>query len=389
MEMKALALLAILAATAGASQPSQSAPAPSVVPVDVSATVSPAPVPALASNHLLYELRLANFSARPMTLESVEVLDGTSGKILSSHSGAKLAGMIATPGREKAGAEAQTIEPGSFSIAFLDTMTPRQQPEPRSLVHKLKFKSSRANPTEAQTTIVTMPLPVGGTPVSIGRPLKGDGWVAANALSNDSDHRRTIVVVNGQARIAQRYAIDFVELDSSGRAFVGDPSKNESWTGYGKEVLAVADGVVADVRDGLQENQPNSPPVLPISLETIAGNHIALKLKNGSYVLYAHLKPGSIRVRKGQAVRAGTVIAQVGNSGQSDVPHLHIHVADRPSPLGGEGLPFTFHVFTLQGFVPTLDILGDAKGWVPAKGREVDRRTGELPVTNAVVSFGH
>jgi hypothetical protein len=387
MEMKALALLAILAAATGASKAAQPAEAPSVVPVDVSSSVSPSPVPALASNHLLYELRLANFSTRPITLESVEVLDGTSRKILSNHSGAKLAAMMGTPGREKAGAEALTIEPGGFSILFLDTMTPRQKPAPDSLVHKLKFKSSRANPTEAQTTIVTMPLAVGGTPVSIGRPLKGDGWVAANALSNDSDHRRTIVVVNGQARIAQRYAIDFVELDSSGRAFVGDPSKNESWTGYGKEVLAVADGVVADVKNGLPDNQPNSPPVLPVSLDTIAGNHIALKLKDGRYVLYAHLKPGSIRVRKGQTVRAGEVLAQVGNSGQSDAPHLHIHVADGPSPLGAEGLPFTFDAFTLEGFVPSLDILGDPQGWRPAKGRAADRRTRELPITNAVVGF--
>jgi hypothetical protein len=194
-------------------------------------------------------------------------------------------------------------------------------------------------------------------------------------------------VVDGQARIAQRFAIDFVQLDPEGRAFKGDPSKNESWTGYGADVLAAADGIVEVVRDGLPDNRPMSPPSTAVSLETIAGNHIALDVGGGRHVLYGHLKPGSIKVHEGQKVRMGQLLAQVGNSGQSDAPHLHIHVADHASALGADGLPFAFARFSREGFVPSLDILGDPRGWQRAATARSVTRTAELPVDNEVISF--
>jgi murein DD-endopeptidase MepM/ murein hydrolase activator NlpD len=48
-------------------------------------------------------------------------------------------------------------------------------------------------------------------------------------------------------------------------------------------------------------------------------------------VLYGHLEQGSLRVGVGDHVRRGQVIGQVGDSGNSDEPHLHIQVQNKPT----------------------------------------------------------
>ena len=61
----------------------------------------------------------------------------------------------------------------------------------------------------------------------------------------------------GTPRIAQRYAIDWVRLGDNGQTYRGDrEGKNRSYYSYGAEVLAVANGVVVEVKDGIPENTP-------------------------------------------------------------------------------------------------------------------------------------
>jgi murein DD-endopeptidase MepM/ murein hydrolase activator NlpD len=66
-----------------------------------------------------------------------------------------------------------------------------------------------------------------------------------------------------------------------------------------------------------------------------------LDLGGGTYAFYAHLQPGSLRVKNGDRVTRGRVLGLLGNSGNSTEPHLHFHVSDGMSPLGSEGLPYT------------------------------------------------
>jgi murein DD-endopeptidase MepM/ murein hydrolase activator NlpD len=68
---------------------------------------------------------------------------------------------------------------------------------------------------------------------------------------------------------------------------------------------------------------------------------------NGEYSLYAHLQPGRVKVRVGQAVKAGDVLGQLGSSGNSTEPHLHFHVCDRPDPLMCAGIPVAFKNITV------------------------------------------
>ena len=79
---------------------------------------------------------------------------------------------------------------------------------------------------------------------------------------------------------------------------------------------------------------------VPITSETVGGNHIVLDLGGGRYAFYAHLQPGSLKVKVGDRVTRGQVIGLVGNSGNSTEPHLHFHISDGVSPLGSEGLPY-------------------------------------------------
>ena len=73
---------------------------------------------------------------------------------------------------------------------------------------------------------------------------------------------------------------------------------------------------------------------LPVGGNTwhdMAGNHVIIDIGDGHYVLYGHMKLGSLRVRVGDQVRRGQLIGQVGDSGNSDEPHLHIQVQNKPT----------------------------------------------------------
>jgi murein DD-endopeptidase MepM/ murein hydrolase activator NlpD len=147
---------------------------------------------------------------------------------------------------------------------------------------------------------------------------------------NNSGHRRALIPVGGKAHIAQRFAIDWVQKRESGQTWVTDQLKNENYRCYGAEALAVADGVVVAVKDGIPQNIPGATSrAVPITLETVGGNHVILDLGQGRYAFYAHLQPGSLRVNVGDKVRRGQVVGLVGNSGNSTEPHLHFHIATR------------------------------------------------------------
>jgi hypothetical protein len=74
----------------------------------------------------------------------------------------------------------------------------------------------------------------------------------------------------------------------------------------------------------------------------VIGNHVVIEPAAGEYSVYAHLKPGSLRVKEGDRVRTGDYIAQVGTSGNSTEPHLHFHACDSAEPLLCAGIPVRF-----------------------------------------------
>jgi len=271
------------------------------------------------------------------------------------------------------------------AVVFLELAFDRAADVPTGLSHRLWLKSNDPKGMEDSLSGARV-LVRRDIPPVVYPPLRGAGWVALSGMSNTSGHRRTIVVVNGKARIAQRFATDWVRVEPDGLAFRGDPAKNSSWSAYGAEVHAAAEGVVVDVKDGVPENDPTSDKkAVPITVESAPGNYVIVAMGNGYFSFYAHLQPNSIRVKRGDHVRVGQVLALLGNSGNSDSPHLHFHICDANSPLGSEGMPYVLDFFEMQGVLPSKKLLVEG-GW-KQQGSTVDNRRREIPIENAIVRF--
>ena len=185
----------------------------------------------------------------------------------------------------------------------------------------------------------------------IGPPLRGARYVAADSCCDASRHTRAALPVNGRVWIAQRYAVDWEQLDDEGRIYHGPQADVKSYTIYRKEVLAVADARVASTTEGMQNETPGKMPE-NIAIEQADGNSVILDLGGGRYALYAHLDPGSVRVHKGDTVKRGQVIGLVGNTGNSLAPHLHFHVMSRAVPLASNGLPYEIDDFLVTASTP-------------------------------------
>jgi murein DD-endopeptidase len=350
-------------------------PKPVGPPLDVLAAIAPWAFKADGKWHLVYELHVTNLGKWDCLLTRLDVMPGSAGeKPIASYSGAELEGMVVRPG--------QTVEPrakigpGAFAIVYLWLSFDKAEDVPAKLNHRIAMKIG--DYPEA-ITLAGVPVSTDRKPlVVISSPLRGADWVAANGPSNTSLHRRAFLPVNGHAYISQRFAIDWVELNPDGKTYQGDAADNKNYRAYGAEIHAVADGVVTQTKDGIPQNVPNKPPVVPITLETIGGNHVIMDIGNGLYAFYAHLQPGSVRVKVGDRVKRGQVLGLLGNSGNSSEPHLHFHICDANSELGSEGLPYAFAEYELQG-----------KGeWKPSDSHAAPvKHEMEIPLEDEVVRF--
>ncbi|HVZ16438.1 MAG TPA: M23 family metallopeptidase [Terriglobales bacterium] len=351
------------------------------VPVDIQVPTPPSPVMGGGQIHLLYELHLTNFHRPTLTVSSLAISDGS--RDLVNYDAQELAKMILHPGAAQDAST--TIQGGGRAVIFLDVKLNSHVQAPRQLLHRVCFRGETAG--DSQHCIDGVTVSVNAVPpIVLSPPLRGAGWVALNGLSNDSGHRRTLIVVDGKLHLSQRFATDWSRIGPDGLAFRGDPSNLANWSPYGADVLAVADAIVCDVKDGTPENNPAADKkAVPINFQTVGGNYLVLDLGNGHYAFYAHLKPGSLRVKVGDKVRRGQVVASLGNSGNSDAPHLHFQVTDGNSLIGSEGLPYVIDSFLLQGKLSSKSQLVSG-GWhaEPKDERQVQR---ELPLENAVVSF--
>ena len=363
------------AATTPAAPPTPQKPFS--VPVDVQIPVPPTAFKAAGKTHLVYELHINNFSREEWTLTRVEV-SGGSQPTLARLEGDDLAGRMVRPGAPPAtGSQRMVIGGGTRAIVYSWVTLDGPSPVPSSLKHRLTFKVAT---WPEEMTLDISGIAVGAKPILISPPMSGDNWLAANGPANTSGHRRAMIPVEGGAHIAQRFAIDWVQLWPEGGTFKGDRLDNKNYRCYGVEALAVADGVVVAVKDGIPENIPGANSrAVPITLETVGGNHVILDLGNGRYAFYAHLQPGKIPVKAGDKVKRGQPVGLVGNSGNSTEPHLHFHISDANSPLGSDGLPYAFPSFELQG---------KGWGWKPtAPNSPTEKRINEMPLENDVVRF--
>lgn len=395
----AVAGVTALAASAGAATLENHETFTAVV---VDAIVSPRPVDgADGRTHWVYELSFVNETSLASRVDGIEALDADTGAVLGEWKGEALAAIFRLNGREPG----QTLAPGHSAYAFLDASVPRGAPAPKAIKHRITVTRFMASPKNEHKTLPLDPkfgIPAQATfegvrvevdprkAVVIDPPLKGRGWIDVNGCCGSLQHRAGIMAFNGAPKIAERFAIDFMQLDPSHRLFVGPRHRNESYPTYGNPVYAVADGTVVEAVDGAAERTPFTSRE-PATVDSAAGNHIVLDIGGGNFALYAHIKTGTVAVKPGDRVKSGDVIAHAGDTGNSDGPHLHFHIMDGPSPLASNGLPYAFTAFTgagrlAQGSSNADALMNGAPAAIDA-GWNAGPHSAELPMDGEVVDF--
>lgn len=163
-----------------------------------------------------------------------------------------------------------------------------------------------------------------------------------------------------------RYGYDFVVVNANGLMYGGDPKegddwypgksdRNEDYYGFGVPILATGNGRVVAFHDGEADNRRFNQAEQASREMARAGNYVILDHLNGEYSLFAHLMQGSVRVKAGQDVKRGDIIAQMGASGDALFPHLHYELRNGIGSKDVEGLPSYFTNFRrLLGSTPLV-----------------------------------
>ncbi|MCK5906011.1 MAG: M23 family metallopeptidase, partial [Flavobacteriales bacterium] len=131
-------------------------------------------------------------------------------------------------------------------------------------------------------------------------------------------------------------AWDFVLLNSDNSQFKKSGDFVEDYYCYNKPVVASADGTVVELFDGIEDNVIGE-------VNTIQnwGNSLVVKHSDYLYSQISHLKNGSFKVKKGDFVKKGELLATVGNSGRSPYPHLHFQFQTMPY-IGSKTFKYPF-----------------------------------------------
>ena len=344
--------------------------------------------------HLAYELVVTNPSNMWVTLDRVEALD-PAGKVLASVSGDALAKMTT-----RYSGSNNLWAPGQTGIVFMDVTLAPGDAVPASVASRMTItRQSNANgkpgpfpagaPIPATATFTGTVAEVGAAARTIGSPLRGGHWVSVNGCCDAiTSHRGAIIAVNGQQNAPERFAIDWVQIDKDRKMFSGDGSKVTDFAYYGDPIHSVADGVVVNSWNESDEQVPLKPAVglIPAS---IGGNMLVVDIGGGAYAFYAHFQRNSLKAKVGDRVTKGQVLGLLGNTGNSDAPHLHFHLMDGPVPLYANGLPFVLERFTSEGVLGAdqIDVLFDGKAGT-IEPRLKGEKQGRLPLNNEVIDFG-
>lgn len=359
------------------------------------ARIRAAPRPVTGSDgrrHLAYELQVTSHYAgdAPLRLTRLAIFAGDARTPLATLEGAALRARLGARAADEAPQDGIPIADGTSRTFFLWLALPPGA-LPATLRHQLSFRADKGAIQRADD--VRTPV-IAAAPVRIGPPLRGGRWLAVEGPGNHlSHHWGSMVAIDGMLSIPQRYAIDWFGLDGGNHSIRGvhaspAATMDADWIGYGRDVLAVRDGVVVDARDGIPNGTPLAPQQVPddLTARTLYGNFVVLRIAPGVYAHYAHLRAGSVRVRPGQRVRRGMVIGRLGQTGSAGAPHLHFHVSDRPGFERSEGLPFVIDRFTLLGEARIEDSFDSAVP-VPVRAAGARMRRDALPLDGSITAF--
>ena len=195
-----------------------------------------------------------------------------------------------------------------------------------------------ANITRVALAAVAIPK---GSIVDLATPLAPGTYLVANggAASEINAHAELLdqTVPAHRRYWATGHGVDLIALNRWGlRADGLLPADPQRYVIFGKNVIAPCAGQVIVALDGLPDMQ-----VPQVDRAYLAGNHVILRCADAD-ILLGLFRKGSVRVHIGQRLDTGDAIAQVGNSGNTSKPHLHIN-AQLPgtltAPFAGAPIP--------------------------------------------------
>jgi hypothetical protein len=332
-------------------------------------------------DHVEYELLVVSVFPEPVTLSSVTVLS-PAGKELMRMDGSALAAATQTLFSKTP----SPVVPASAAVSVdVDLILPPDT-VPERVTHRIAYTLK----ADSQLGLLADPPEVDAPEVAINHqaaivirpPVKGDGWLAGAACCKPNVHRDERIAIDGiRIATAETFAIDLVKVRHD-RIFDGDGKAVEQYYGFREDVLAIADGTVVSVHDGMSDQTP-FVLMIPKSKSDYGGNNVMLEIAPNVFAWYAHLRARSIAVKVGDAVKAGTLIGKLGNTGPSEGPHLHLGLLDKPDPIAGRGLPFVFDSFTLVGAVDFDKSEGD-RLVIMAQSRQV---RSEYPLYGGIQNY--
>ena len=289
-----LTLLLYLNAGLAASPAAGGSPFP--LQLEARVPFAPTAFPSAGRTYVAYELYLTNFSPSPMTLSRVDVLDAqeASAKPVATFEGEQLDALLQpisgpAPANKS---DVRQLGGGATIVAFIWIPFEKGARVPDLLLHRVVTTDSASiEGAIVGTRYTELHL--------LGPPVHGDDWMASDGPSNDpsNHHRRGVLIYNGQLHLSRRFAVDWF-LYKKPASDSRDPHDLNSYASFGQPVFAVADATVVTARDGLPDNVPGPVatfhPAVPITMDTVGGNHIVLDLGGGQYAWYFHLHPGSL-----------------------------------------------------------------------------------------------
>lgn len=336
------------------------------IQLDIRTPFEPTLVRSGGFHYVIYELHLQNYTSEPLAIRELQIFDasGTSNTI-AAFKGSQLYERLLPIGADKIDDD-HPLGGGKRAVALICVAFDDANTAPEKLSHRVLVGDSVAEGPTIGIRHTELKL--------LAPPVKGTNWVADNGPSLHSHHRTGLFVAGGRAHLSRRFAIDWKQIEQ-GAMYSGDARDVRSYFSYGEKVYAVADASVVSAKEGLPDNVPRTAAgfntAVPLTMENVTGNAIVLDLGDGQFAYYAHLKPGSVRVKSGDRVRRGDLLAQIGNSGDARWPHLHFQVATSPHILASEGVPFLIDSYRAR----------DAEGaW--------QIRIREYPMGDIAVEFG-
>ena len=164
-------------------------------------------------------------------------------------------------------------------------------------------------------------------------PFDGVWFIEFGGVTKKTSHSWDI--------ISQRYAYDF-EIRENDKPYKGDYHDKNNFFSFKKEIICPCDGVVFDLVDLYDDTKIVDGRKTICDVDDIRGNYILIKHENNEYSLICHILKDSFKVKIGDMVSEGDVLALVGNSGNTMGPHIHYQVQNGYDYRSSCGVPITF-----------------------------------------------